>query len=310
MKIAVTGALGHIGSFLIRDMARIFPNIEILLIDNLMTQRFSSLFNLPANAKYSFIDADVIKVDLEKILDNCDILIHLAAMTDAAGSFDKAELVEANNFNSTVKVAEACLNKKIKLILVSSTSVYGTQFIEVNEDCQIQDLNPQSPYAETKLREERYIFDMKNKGLEAVVCRFGTIYGISPGMRFHTAVNKFCWQAVMGTPLTIWKTAFDQKRPYLSLYDASSAICHIINKNLFNGEIYNILTNNHTVREVVDSIRKNIESLNVEFVDNKIMNQLSYEVNATKFMRTGYIYKGDLESAIEETIHLLKHANT
>ena len=34
-------------------------------------------------------------------------------------------------------------------------------------------------------------------------------------MRFHTAVNKSCWQAVMGQPLTVWETAYGQKRTYL-----------------------------------------------------------------------------------------------
>ena len=55
------------------------------------------------------------------------------------------------------------------------------------------------------------------KGLKGVSCRFGTIFGASPGMRFHTAVNKFCWQAVMGQPITVWSTAYDQKRPYLEV---------------------------------------------------------------------------------------------
>ena len=38
-------------------------------------------------------------------------------------------------------------------------------------------------------------------------------------MRFHTAVNKFCWQATMGQPISVWTTAYDQKRPYLDIED-------------------------------------------------------------------------------------------
>ena len=30
-------------------------------------------------------------------------------------------------------------------------------------------------------------------------------------MRFHTAINKFCWQAVLGQPLTVWTTAKNQQ---------------------------------------------------------------------------------------------------
>ena len=72
----------------------------------------------------------------------------------------------------------------------------------VDESCEVKDLKPQSPYAETKLKEEKLIKDLVSSNqLKAIICRFGTIYGISPGMRFHTAVNKFCWQAAFGQSL-------------------------------------------------------------------------------------------------------------
>ena len=78
------------------------------------------------------------------------------------------------------------------MIHLSSTSVYGTQKKMVDEDCPEEDLKPQSPYAATKLKEERLISKLvKEKSLKAVTFRFGTIFGVSPGMRFHTAVNKF-----------------------------------------------------------------------------------------------------------------------
>ena len=44
--ILVTGALGHIGSDLIIDLIKNFPDEKFILVDNLRTQRFCSLFNL------------------------------------------------------------------------------------------------------------------------------------------------------------------------------------------------------------------------------------------------------------------------
>ena len=73
-----------------------------------MTQRFSSLFNLPTSAKYSFIEADLTTANLNSIFKGANTVIHLAAITDAAGSVDNAELVEFNNFIGTEKVAAAC----------------------------------------------------------------------------------------------------------------------------------------------------------------------------------------------------------
>ena len=311
MKIIVTGAIGHIGSYIIRDLGVFFPGSNIVMIDNMMTQRFPSLFNLPSHVNYRFIEGDVNKMNLRSVFVDTDVVIHLAAITDAAGSIDKAEELEANNFQSTLKVAEACIETDASLIAISSTSVYGTQNDKVDENCLESELQPQSPYATTKLKEEELISNLsKEKGLKSIHCRFGTIFGASPGMRFHTAVNKFCWQAVMNQPITVWSTAYDQKRPYLDLLDASRAIAFIIKNNIFDGRIYNVLTSNCTVREVVDIIKEFVPNLEIEFVDNRIMNQLSYEVMCDRFKSKGFVFSGIMIRGVLETIDLLKQSNS
>ena len=310
MKIIVTGAIGHIGSYIIRDLGVSFPGSSVVMVDNMMTQRFPSLFNLPSNSNYSFIEGDVSQIDLKPVFFGADVVIHLAAITDAAGSINKAEELEANNFQSTLRVAEACIEADASLIAISSTSVYGTQKDQVDENCSESELQPQSPYATTKLKEEELIANLsKDKGLKAIHCRFGTIFGASQGMRFHTAVNKFCWQAVMNQPISVWTTAYDQKRPYLDLLDASRAIAFIIKNNIFDGQIYNVLTSNATVRQVVDTIKEFVPNLEIEFVDNQIMNQLSYEVLCQRFKSKGFVFSGNMRRGIKETIDLLKYAN-
>ena len=311
MKIIVTGAIGHIGSYIVRDLGVQFPKAEIVMIDNMMTQRYASLFNLPPLGNYHFIEDDVNSIDLKTVFSGANVVIHLAAITDATGSFDRAEELENNNYQSTVKVANACIETGASLIALSSTSVYGTQNDVVDEDCSEEELLPQSPYATTKLKEEKLIAKLcKEKGLKAIHCRFGTIFGASAGMRFHTAVNKFCWQAVMGRPISVWRTAYDQKRPYLDLLDASRAIELIIKNNIFDGRVYNVLTNNSTVREVVDVIREFVPDIEVGFVDSKIMNQLSYEVLDNRFKSHGFISAGSLRRGIGETVSLLSNSNT
>ena len=310
-KIVITGALGHIGSYVLRDFAFQFPDTKIVLIDNMMTQRYSSLFNLPAIGNFQFLEADIRKMDLKETLKDADAVVHLAAITDAAGSFDKAALVEANNFEGTEAVANACLETGTRLIALSSTSVYGTQNKVISEDCSPEELKPQSPYAQTKLKEEDLVVSLaQKKDLKGISCRFGTIFGTSPGMRFHTAVNKFCWQAVMGQPITVWETAYDQKRPYLDLTDASRALIFILNKDLFDGRIYNVLTLNATVRQIVETIQIFVPDLKVSFVESPIMNQLSYEVSCDRFESKGFKFSGDLKKQIGETISWLKNSNS
>ena len=151
-------------------------------------------------------------------------------------------MVKDTNYNATKAVAEACIKCKCKLIYVSSTSVYGTQQGVVDESCTSDQLVPQSPYAESKLQEEELLQNLSQTDeLSFSIFRFGTISGVSPGMRFHTAVNKFCLQAVMNQPLTVWKTALYQKRPYLDLTDAIGAILYVAEHGFFSQNIYFIL---------------------------------------------------------------------
>jgi nucleoside-diphosphate-sugar epimerase len=309
VKIVVTGALGHIGSRLIRELPVMFPEAEITMIDNLSTQRYCSLFNLPTSGRYCFLETDVLKADLASIFERATVVIHLAAITDATNSFQIKEEVEQVNFNGTEKVAKACRQVDCALIFPSTTSIYGSQAEEVDEDCPNSDLKPQSPYAEAKLKAERLLQKMgKEKALRFVICRFGTIFGTSIGMRFHTAVNKFCWQAVMGQPLTVWKTALHQNRPYLDLGDAVKAINFIIQKRLYDGRVYNVVTTNTTISNIVKIISGIAPDIAIEHVDTPIMNQLSYHVSNQRFRDLGFEFEADLEQEIGKTIDLLKTA--
>jgi len=93
VKILVTGALGHIGSRFIHSL-RPGDFDKVVLLDNLATQRYGSLFNLPDGVPFHFIEADIFKADLESLFSGTDVVIHLAAITDAAGSFEIRDQVE------------------------------------------------------------------------------------------------------------------------------------------------------------------------------------------------------------------------
>lgn len=277
-----------------------------MIIDSLLTQRYPTLFNMPSSPEVSFIDKNLNEVtasDVRKFGD-FDHLIHLAATTDAAGNASNSEALFKNNLGATRSAISLCMEIGSSLIFPSSTSVYGSQESLVDENCK--DLNPQSPYAECKLEEEGMIQEEFRNGLKAVILRLGTIHGVSKGMRFHTAVNKFCFQAVMGQPLSVWKTALNQFRPYLSLTDADAAFSHVIEQKLFDGQVFNVLTDNHTVSEIVSIITANLNNPPViDFVDSPIMNQLSYEVDSAKITNTGLSVSGSIEFDIQETLRLL-----
>ena len=306
MKLLITGALGHIGSRLIHDL-RPGEFSEVALVDNLATQRYCSLFNLPAGIPFRFVEADVCTANLDKLFAGMDAVIHLAAITDATKSFENEAQVEQVNFVGTERVARACAKAGCRMIFPSSTSVYGVQEGVVDEDCPIDQLKPQSPYADSKLKAERLLAELgATANLRFIICRCGTIYGVSPGMRFHTAVNKFAWQACRGEPVSVWRTALHQRRPYLDLGDAVRAFRFILQRDVFDRRIYNVLTDNLTVTEVLEALRELVPDLTVKFVDSAIMNQLSYTVRNDRFRALGFEFRGRLGAALNETVGLLK----
>jgi nucleoside-diphosphate-sugar epimerase len=143
-------------------------------------------------------------------------------------------------------------------------------------------------------------------GLRYVICRFGTVFGPTPGMRFHTAVNRFCFQAAIGYPITVWKTALNQNRPYLCMTDMVRGIEFIIKNQIFTNEIYNLVTVNTTVGHIVNIIKESIPDLLINYVDSEIMSQLSYTISSKKFLDLGFEFQGDIAKGIKDTLSLFQ----
>jgi UDP-glucose 4-epimerase len=310
MNLCITGALGHIGSKLIRNLQ--IPGLKkVYLVDNLMTQRYASLFELPDNVHFIFKETDILSSEMKQIIEDSDALIHLAAVTDAERSFERTNEIEDINKNGLERVARLCANANCAILFPSSTSVYGSQKDVMDETCTEDELKPQSPYADSKIFGERLLAELSHKmGLNYLIFRIGTIFGYSIGMRFHTAVNKFIWQASTDLPITVWKTALHQKRPYCGLSDCINAINFFVTHDHFDNNVYNIVTANCTVQEIVHVIKTHIPGLEVSLVDSPIMNQLSYEVSSSRSRNLGLSYHDSIEESLLFVMGKLKNVNS
>ena len=124
----ITGGCGFIGSCLIRELSKSKDN-HIINIDKLTYASNTLSIGDLKDKNYTFYKEDITdEVIVDKILKktNPNYVIHLAAITDATSSFDKKDIVEYNNYNSTNSVLQYCINSGIKVIIMSSASVYGT----------------------------------------------------------------------------------------------------------------------------------------------------------------------------------------
>ena len=192
------------------------------------------------------------------------------------------------------------------MIHLSSTSVYGKQAKIVDENCEKKYLKPQSPYAKIKLIEENML-KKESKNLKYVTFRLGTIAGVSKGIRFHTAVNKFCFNAALNQKIEVYKTALHQYRPYLSVRDAFKVFKFCIEKNFFKNDIFNAVSGNFTVNQILSKIKKRNKFIKVKLVSSQIMNQLSYHVADKKIRNYGLRLNADLQKDIDDTLKLFSY---
>ena len=306
MNLLITGCCGHIGSYVAENVHKIKKIKKTLIVDNIKSNRYCSLFDLK---KKNNLEFHLINVDQKNSLNkfkNVDYVLHLASMTNAEKSFGKEREMFNNNIKCLENVIDFCKKNNSKLIHLSSTSVYGKQTEIVDETCEKKFLKPQSPYAKIKIIEENILKKLKNK-IRYNTFRFGTITGVSKGIRFHTAVNKFCLNAAINEDVEVYKTALHQYRPYLSLRDAFKTIKFSIEKDFFKNDIFNILSGNYTVNQIVQKIKKRKKNLKIKLVNSAIMNQLSYHVSCKKINNEGLYLRNKIDKDINDTLDLLNN---
>jgi UDP-glucose 4-epimerase len=305
MKILITGGLGHIGSFILQNISKIKRIKEIYIIDDLSTQRYSSLFDLRNfNKKIYFIQKDLSINNALKKFKKVDVVLNLASITEAAGSLKIKKKIYKVNLGIFNNVLKYCKINSSKLIHISSTSVYGEQKGLVDETCKY--LRPKSPYAEIKLIEENKLKAIK-KNIKFISYRFGTISGFSPGMRFHTAVNKFCLSCSLGLPLPVWRGALDKPKPYLSLRDAFLVIKYTLEKNFFKNDVYNIFSENLTLSTLITYYKKHKKNIKIKYEESKLINQYPYEISNKKFNKEGFKLKSKINNDIQLTLAKFKN---
>jgi len=300
MNLLVTGGMGHIGSKLVNKLSSLDKVKKITIIDNFSSERYISFINLKNRDKIIFFDEDLASFDIKKIKFNLDCIIHLASTTNAEKSFSNKKLVIDNNIECTKKILKIA-KKNTKILFASSTSVYGSQYSLINSKNNDENIDPQSPYAESKIICENIIKKYSNN---YCLMRFGTIFGMSDGMRFHTAINKFCYQAALNKEITIWKKFYNKKRPYLDLNDCIRSIIFCIFNQKIRNETLDVVTVNLKLFEIIKTIEK-IKKIKKKFIDTKILNQLSYEVDSDRLKGLKFKFRGNLFLSIKKTLNAL-----
>ena len=141
MKILVTGAAGFIGSHLCQALLKnsAYHVVGIRIISSVLlpaTLKTGNIQSLELNSRFQFIREDILNTDLSKLLQDIDVVYHLAAIPGVRTSWGKDfQPYVTNNIMVTQQLLEACKHIKLdKFIHISTSSVYGEKSGAVSED--------------------------------------------------------------------------------------------------------------------------------------------------------------------------------
>lgn len=307
MAVVLTGGLGHIGSKLVIDLLQ---EDDVILIDSMKTQRFCSLFNLQGRNRCYFIPEMLQEIEPETFekLGIPSSVIHLAADNDSTQiESDILAIEKSNNFTATIAATTIARHYDIPIVFASTTSVYNSTKFEF-----IDEATPKSKqlsrYAEIKSSEEDYIVNLGNQGLNYVILRLATIYGKSPGMRFHTAINKFSLFHSIGDEIEVWGSSLDIYRPYLSIMDACNGVARASKHWKDLPPILNLVTKNASIREIFEIIEKiSNRKILYKLIDNPFQqDDTSFKVSNSLAIENSFVFSDDMEYRIKETLELFK----
>jgi hypothetical protein len=129
-------------------------------------------------------------------------------------------------------------------------------------------------------------------------------------MRFHTAVNKFCWQAVNGIPLTVWDSSASLTSPYLSLTDLYQVLDQILIKDeTLGSSLINLVSHNSTPTEIIRIIDKFVPHISIQKIQDDRNRSSGIVVESMDSMIKNIKFTSSAEKDIESTINLLRDEN-
>ena len=236
MKILVTGGAGFIGKHLVNYLLK--NNYNVTLFDNFSNSNITSVQKF-LDKGITVIDGDIIKLnDIIKASEDQEIIIHLAAKISVEESIKNPSETFLTNVEGTKNVILACEKHQIKkLIIASSAAVYG-ECVPNFKLTEESNLNPISPYGESKKRMEEIVQNMLIKSkVNYIILRFFNIYGIGQSSEYAGVITKFMESIKNKKPLEIFGDGI-QTRDFISIHNVIDSIHNAITNNK-NG-IFNI----------------------------------------------------------------------
>ena len=288
MRILVTGGAGYVGSLLSRKL--LAKGYQVRVMDALWYGK-QSISDCLTHENFELVEEDIRNLtSTVRAMKDVDAVVHLASIVGMPASSIEPRTSEEINYLATKNIAELCQLHGIGTYIFASTcSVYGSQPEKI-----ITEKSKTSPldyYAKQKFLSERAIGWLNTA---PTILRFGTLFGLSPRMRFDLVINLFIAKALKEKEITVF--GGNQYRPFLHVEDAAESIIFALEKDLTG--TYNVMSENFTILNAAKKIK---ELTNCEIqISNENEDKRNYNVSAQKIKDIGFKPEKNVEFAFNQ----------
>ena len=246
MNILVTGGAGFIGSHLCRRL--IGDGNKVAVIDDLSTGCVENIEPIMGNPNFRFVEGNVRNAAvLEPLVEECDAIFHLAAAVGVQLIVDRPVHTIETNIHGTEIVLELANKYKKKVLLASTSEVYGKNekvpFHEDDDTVLGSTRFSRWSYACSKAIDEFLAFAYHEEyGLDVIIVRLFNTIGPRQVGQYGMVVPRFIERALKNEPITIYGDG-TQSRCFCYVGDVIEALVALINSDKAGAKVYNIGSN-------------------------------------------------------------------
>jgi UDP-glucose 4-epimerase len=243
MRVLITGGAGFVGSHL--SEALLDRGDEVYVLDDLSTGSIDNISHLKPNPRFHYtIDTVTNEPLLAELVDRCDTVVHLAAAVGVKLIVESPVRTIETNVHGTEVVLKVANKKKKKVLIASTSEVYGKSAkVPFSEDDDLV-MGPTSKhrwaYACSKMIDEFLALAYwKERKLPVVIVRLFNTVGPRQTGQYGMVVPNFVRQALANEPITVFGDG-TQQRSFTYVGDVVRAMVALIDEPRAIGQVFNI----------------------------------------------------------------------
>lgn len=255
----VTGGAGFIGSHLAEALLK--AGHRVLAIDNLSTGQQKNIAHLLDHSNFQFVRASITdSIVMDRLASQSDVIVHLAAAVGVRLVVEHPVQTIETNVMGTEKVLQSALRYGLRVLIASTSEVYGKgSKIPFSEDDDVL-LGPTSKsrwgYAASKMVDEFLGLAYYHEyGLPVTPFRLFNTVGARQTGQYGMVIPRFVRQAINNQPITVYGDG-TQQRCFCDVRDSVRAIIGLSTLSGAEGLVFNIGgTDEITIRGLAERVK-------------------------------------------------------